>query len=384
MPAYDAVLLVSFGGPEGPADVLPFLRNVTRGRGIPQERLEEVGAHYQLFGGVSPINAQNAALKAAVSAALARTGPDLPVYWGNRNWQPYLVDAVAAMRRDGVRRALAFVTAAYSSYSGCRQYRENLYDAVSTVPGAPVIDKVRPYFDHPGFVEPFVDAVISSIASLPQPARDGARLVFTTHSIPLAQADSSGLLDAPGGAYVAQHRATAQLVADAVAQRTGTARDWDLVYQSRSGPPDQPWLEPDVSEHLEQLSRDGASGAVLVPIGFVSDHMEVVYDLDVVAAGTAARLGLPVARAATPGTDPRFVSMVVDLVRERLDGADRPSVGGGRATGSEAAEAADATEAAEAAVSRRALSPLGPWRDVCLAGCCPNPRGARPAMAGSD
>jgi ferrochelatase len=337
---------------------VPFLENVTRGRGIPRERLAEVGAHYAIFGGVSPINAQNAALLEALRAELAGSGPDLPVYWGNRNWDPYLVDAVRQMHQDGVRRALAFVTAAYSSYSGCRQYRENLMNALvdaGLADGELVIDKVRPYFDHPGFVEPFVDTTVEALAELPPAVQPGARLVFTTHSIPTAQADASGCLDSPGGAYVAQHRATAALVAAGVEAATGTSRGWDLVYQSRSGPPTQPWLEPDVSEHLEQLSVDGAPAAVIVPIGFVSDHMEVVYDLDVLAAQTAAGLGLPVVRAATPGTDPRFVAMIADLVRERV-----------------------------AAAEPQALSPLGPWRDVCLAGCCPNPRGARPAVAGSD
>ncbi len=363
MTSYDAVLLVSFGGPQGPDDVVPFLENVTRGRGIPTERLAAVGAHYALFGGVSPINAQNAALRDALRATLAEAGSDLGVYWGNRNWDPYLVDAVTAMRDAGVRRALAFVTSAYSSYSGCRQYRENLFDACAAVPGAPAIDKLRPYFDHPGFVEPFVDAVIESLAELPPATQDGARLVFTTHSVPTAQADASGRLDTPGGAYVAQHLATATLVANRVAAETGVSRGWDLVYQSRSGPPGQPWLEPDVCEHLEQLGVDGVAAAVLVPIGFVSDHMEVVYDLDVLAAETATRIGLPMTRAATPGTDPRFVAMVADLVRERVetDAATEPW-----------------------SVRRQALSPLGPWRDVCLPGCCPNPRGPRPALAGSD
>ncbi len=262
------------------------------------------------------------------------------------------------MRDAGVRRALAFVTSAYSSYSGCRQYRENLFDACAAVEGAPEIDKVRPYFDHPGFVEPFVDTTIEALTTLAPAAAEGAQLVFTTHSIPTAQADATGRLEGPGGAYLAQHRATAALVAGRVAAETGVVREWDLVYQSRSGPPGQPWLEPDVSEHLEYLAAQGVPAAVLVPIGFVSDHMEVVYDLDVLARETADRIALPMARAATPGTDPRFVSMVADLVRERLE--DR------------------------AAGERSALSPLGPWRDACLAGCCPNPRGPRPAVAGED
>ena len=355
---YDAVLLVSFGGPDGPDDVLPFLTNVTRGRGVPPERLAEVAEHYLLFGGASPINAQNAALRDAVRAALAAEGLGLPVYWGNRNWDPYLRDAMAQMAADGVRRALAFVTAAYSSYSGCRQYRENLYDAVAQVPGAPMLDKLRPYFDHPGFVEPFVDATVEALTELPADLQDGARLLFSTHSIPVAQADSSGALAGPGGAYVAQHLATARLVAAGVTRDTGVERGWDLVYQSRSGAPAQPWLEPDVGEHLERLAAEGVPAAVVVPIGFVSDHLEVVYDLDTLARQTAAETGVAFARAATPGTDPRFVAMVVDLVRERLE--DRP------------------------AAERAALSGLGTWPDRCVAGCCPDPRGPRPALSGAD
>lgn len=344
MTSYDAVLLVSFGGPEGPDDVVPFLANVTRGRGIPPERLAEVGTHYALFGGVSPINAQNRALVAALSERL-----DLPVYWGNRNWKPLLPDVVAEMRDDGVRRALAVVTSAYSSYSGCRQYREDVAEAVTAAgPDAPQIDVVRRYFDHPGFVEPFVDATTAALDDLPEEARGAARLVFTTHSLPTAAAASSG---PEGGAYLAQHHAVAALVAEGVAARTGVPLGWDLVFQSRSGPPEQPWLEPDVSDHLAVLQARGVPGVVLVPIGFVSDHVEVRYDLDVVARETADRLGLPLVRAATPGIDPRFVDMLVELVRER-----REDVPPGR---------------------RRALSPLGPWPDTCPATCCPGRR--RPA-----
>jgi len=360
MADYDAVLLVSFGGPEGPHDVIPFLENVTRGRNIPLDRLAEVGEHYQLFGGISPINSQNRALLGAVRSAMDEAGLALPLYWGNRNWAPYLRDAVERMRADGVRRALAFVTSAYSSYSGCRQYRENLHDALVDTgnPSELAIDRIRQYFDHPGFIEPFVDATIEALAEIPPDVQDGAALVFTTHSLPTAQADSSGLLEGPGGAYVAQHRAAAGLVADRVAADTGIARRWDLVFQSRSGSPSQPWLGPDVSEHLEALVADRTSAAVVVPIGFVSDHLEVIYDLDTLAKQTADVLGLPFARAATPGTDPRFVSMVVDLIKERIE--EVPDWG------------------------RRALSPLGPWRDVCSRGCCPNPRGGRPAVAGMD
>jgi ferrochelatase len=351
---YDALLLVSFGGPEGPDEVVPFLENVTRGRGIPRERLVEVGAHYAEFGGVSPINAQNRALLDALRTDLAGAGIDLPVYWGNRNWGPYLEDALREMRADGVRRALCLVTSAYASYSGCRQYRENLADAVASVESdglgpAPQLDKLRHYFDHPGFVAPMVDAVLRSVAELgvAQP-----RLVFTTHSVPVANAESSG---PNGSAYVTQHRAVAGLIASDVARRTIVDTTWDLVFQSRSGAPHVPWLEPDVSDHLAVLAERGCPGVVLVPIGFVSDHMEVVWDLDTVALRDAAALGLPAVRSATVGTDPRFVAMVRELVLERV--GLQPA---------------------------RALSPLGPSYDVCPVGCCPNPRGPRPALCGSD
>ena len=352
--SYDALLLVSFGGPEGPDDVVPFLENATRGRGIPRERLVEVGAHYTSFGGVSPINEQNRALLGALRADLGAVGLGLPVYWGNRNWDPYLADALRAMRADGVARALCLMTSAYASYSGCRQYRENLADAVAEVEAdglgpAPMLDKLRHYFDHPGFVEPLVDATVEAVGrvGVPRP-----RLVFTTHSIPLASAASSG---PSGDAYLAQHRAVAALVHAAVAGRVDVEGDWDLVYQSRSGAPHVPWLEPDVSDHLDDMAARRTPGVVLVPIGFVSDHMEVVWDLDTVALDHAGALGLPAARAATPGTDPRFVAMVRELVLERV-GLAPP----------------------------RALSPLGPSYDVCPAGCCANPRGPRPALCGSD
>jgi len=352
--SYDALLLVSFGGPEGPDDVVPFLENVTRGRGIPRERLVEVGAHYTAFGGVSPINGQNRELLAALRADLDAAGLDLPVYWGNRNWDPFLADALRQMRDDGVGSALCFMTSAYSSYSGCRQYRENLADAAAQVEAdglgpAPRLDKLRHYFDHPGFVDPMADAVVAAVEQLA--AEHGAvepRLVFTTHSIPTASADSSG---PTGGAYVAQHRAVADAIASRVAERIDVEDGWDLVYQSRSGAPGVPWLEPDVSDHLTQLHAQGVPGAVLVPIGFVSDHMEVVWDLDTVALDDAKALGLPALRSATVGTDPRFVAMVRELVLERVGSA--PAV---------------------------ALSPLGPSHDVCPGTCCPNPRGERPAL----
>jgi ferrochelatase len=355
---YDALLLVSFGGPEGPDDVLPFLENVTRGRGIPRERLLEVGEHYFGFDGVSPINAQNRALIEAVRADFAAHRLELPVYWGNRNWDPYLADAFAQMAKDGVTRVLALLTSAYSSYSGCRQYRENVAAAVEPLgDGAPVVDRVRHYFNHTGFVEAMVASTRAAVDELPEDVRGEARLVFVTHSIPTSMNDRSG---PDGGAYEAQHRDVARLVTAGVASMTGVRHGLDLVYCSRSGPPSQPWLEPDVNDHLEALAAGGVPAAVLVPIGFVSDHMEVKYDLDTEALATAGRLGLPVSRAATVGTDPRFVAGIRALVLERA--------------------ALVRGETSE----RPALGSLGPSHDVCPAGCCPNERDPqRPALCGA-
>jgi protoporphyrin/coproporphyrin ferrochelatase len=339
MAPYDAFLLVSFGGPEGPDDVLPFLRNVTAGRNVPPERLASVAAHYQLFGGVSPINQQCRDLLAAVEKDFAAAGLNLPVYWGNRNWHPMLADTVTAMTGAGVRHALAFVTSAYGSYSSCRQYLDDIQQARARAgAAAPRIDKIRHYFNHPGFIGPLADSTRAAIERLPQADRSGAHLVFTAHSIPEAMAAASGPPGdrPPPGRYVTQLTEAARLVAE----RTGE-HPWRLVYQSRSGPPAQPWLGPDVRDHLTDLAAAGAPAAVLVPVGFVSDHVEVRHDLDVEAAETAARLGLPVQRAATPGTDPRFVSMITELVRERLDGTPRA-----------------------------ALGRLGPAADTCPADCC--------------
>ncbi|GAA3651168.1 ferrochelatase [Nocardioides ginsengisoli] len=314
---YDALLLVSFGGPEKPEDVVPFLENVTRGRGIPRERLEVVGEHYFLFGGRSPINDQNQALIAAVEQELAAHDIDLPIYWGNRNWAPYLADTVEQMAADGVRRALCLVTSAYSSWSSCRQYLDNLEAAVAAVPEgltAPRLDKIRAYYDHPGFVAANVDGVLTALADLPDDVRDGARLVFVTHSIPTTMADASG---PTGGAYVAQHLEVAGIVADQVAAATGVTRAHELVYCSRSGSPHTPWLEPDVNDRLEELAGEGVAAVVLIPVGFVSDHMEVVYDLDTEALATAERLGIPARRAASAGTHPAFVAGVRELILER-------------------------------------------------------------------
>ena len=345
----DVLLIVSFGGPEGPDDVVPFLENVTRGRGIPRERLVEVGAHYGHFGGVSPINALNRDLVAAVRSELESRGHQVPVLWGNRNWGPYLADALREARDRGAERVFAFLTSAYSSYSGCRSYRENLYDAMAEIRAEdpsrdPQVHLLRPYFNHPGFLDPFVDGARAALAQLPE----GSRLVFTTHSIPTADAQRCD--------YLAQHLDVATTIAAAL----GREEEWDLVYQSRSGAPDVPWLEPDISDHLAVLAGKGLPGAAIVPIGFVSDHMEVVWDLDTVAIRDAHELGLVARRVATPGTDPRFVAMVADLLAEgraAVDGlpVDRPSRGA-----------------------------LGPRAVPCVAGCCPNPRGVRPALCGSD
>jgi protoporphyrin/coproporphyrin ferrochelatase len=365
---YDALLLLSFGGPEDPDDVVPFLENVTRGRGIPRERLKEVGQHYFLFGGVSPINAQNRALLNALRKDFAEHGLDLPVHWGNRNWTPYLTDTLRAMVDDGHQRILALVTSAYASYSGCRQYRENLADALAALEaeGRPVprIDKLRHYFNHPGFIGPMTEALLAALDELPEEVRDGAHIAFTTHSIPTTAADTSGPIkahttDGEGGAYVAQHLDVAAVIAEAVREATSVDRPWQLVYQSRSGAPHIPWLEPDICDHLEELHAQGVPAVVMAPIGFVSDHMEVVYDLDTEAAAKAAELGLPASRAATVGADPRFVAAVRELVLERA-----------------AAERGETVE-------RCALGALGPSHDVCPVGCCPA-SSLRPAAAGLD
>ncbi|WP_093171343.1 ferrochelatase [Sinosporangium album] len=304
MGTYDALLLLSFGGPEKPADVLPFLENVVRGRGVPKARLMEVEAHYQRFGGVSPINQQCRDLIEAI-----RPKVDLPIYWGNRNWHPFLTDTVRQMADDGVRRAAAFATSAYASYSACRQYLDDIDRAREAVDGAPEIVKLRHYYDHPGFIAAMADHTAQALGRLPAEVRDGARLVFTAHSIPLTMARTAG---PSGGAYEAQLLSAARLVNAAL----GRTEPFDLVWQSRSGPPEVRWLEPDVCDHLEVLYKQGAQAVVLVPIGFVSDHMEVVYDLDVEARDLAAGLGLPLERASTAGTHPAFTSMVADLLAE--------------------------------------------------------------------
>ena len=332
MAGYDAFLLVSFGGPEGPADVIPFLRNVTAGRDIPLDRLEQVAQHYYRFGGVSPINQQCRELIAAVEKDFAARDVALPVYWGNRNWDPYLTDTLAEMASAGVRRALAFVTSAVSSFSSCRQYLGDIEAARRQVgQRAPQVAKIRQYFNHPGFISSFAAAAAQAAESLPG---DDFDLIFTAHSIPVSMAEASG---PAGGAYQAQLAEAARLVAAEI----GYQRPWHLAYSSRSGPPSQPWLEPDINDLLAERAAAGSRAVLIVPIGSVSDHMEVKFDLDVEAAQTADRLGLKLARAATPGTDHRFVSMITDLVCERLDGTAPLTLGA-----------------------------LGTGPDTCPVGCC--------------
>ncbi|WP_249404848.1 ferrochelatase [Plantibacter sp. CFBP 8798] len=376
---YDAILLAGFGGPEGQDDVIPFLRNVTRGRGIPEERLEEVAHHYRHFGGVSPINDQNRALKAALELELASRGIDLPVLWGNRNWDPYLRDALTEAHERGFTKLIAIATSAYSSYSSCRQYREDFAIAVdeTNLQGEIQIDKVRQFFDHPGFVTPFIDGVREAIAEYlrEQPelsAETEIEVLFATHSIPTGDAARSGP-DFRGfgdhGAYEAQHLAVAEVVmANAIDQLreagvlggavgSGVSVPWQLVYQSRSGPPSMPWLEPDINDAIAELPAAGRKAIVIVPLGFVSDHMEVMWDLDNEAIETAGEHGLAAVRVPTPGTAAAYVKGLVDLVLERRDGTpveDRPH-----------------------------MTDLGPWYDVCRPGCCENARlGFKPAFSG--
>ena len=339
---YDAILIVSFGGPEAPDEVVPFLENVTRGRGIPKERLEQVGAHYHLFGGKSPINDQCRDLIAALEAALPDHRIDLPVYWGNRNWTPMLTDTIQQMADDGITNAIAFVTSATSSYSGCHQYREDIERARAEVgDAAPVVHKILQDYDHPGFIDPMVDNVMAALDSLGDHGND-ARLVFTAHSIPISMSSTSD--------YEVQLRESSRLIAERSGRTEAQRTDFDLVWQSRSGPPQVPWLEPDINDHLEHLSNEGTPAVVVIPVGFISDHMEVMYDLDTEALATAERLALPYARAGTVGTDPRFVTAIIELIEERR--VDGPV---------------------------KALGNLEVRPDFCVPGCCPAPqRPARP------
>jgi ferrochelatase len=338
---YDAILLVSFGGPEKNEDVLPFLENVLRGRNVPRERMLEVAEHYYHFGGKSPINDQNRALIAALAEELYAHAIELPIYWGNRNWHPLLGDTLQKMKDDGIHRALALVTASYSSYSSCRQYRENISAAREQVGnGAPEVEKIRAYFNHPRFIDTIVDRVRVALEQLPPSERHSAHIVYTAHSIPTSMAQSC--------AYVQQLTEASRLVSE----RLGRKGD-PLVFQSRSGPPSQPWLEPDILDHIRNVNSQGTRSLVIVPIGFVSDHMEVLFDLDTQAGELCAELGINMVRAGTAGTHPWFVTMMRELIEERLLASEH----------------------------RPALGVLGPSHDVCPADCCPAPmRAAAPAV----
>jgi len=332
---YDAILVVSFGGPESPDDVIPFLENVLRGRNVPRERMLAVAEHYYHFGGKSPINQQTRELIAALEAELAQHGPKLPVYWGNRNWHPLLPETLLQMKKDGVRRVLGFVTSAYSSYSGCRQYREDIARAQQEVgEGAPEVDKLRVFFNHPGFIEATTERVGDALAAVPVGAKENVQVVYIAHSIPVSMAATSD--------YVRQLEEVRRLVS----HKLGVSNDAH-VYQSRSGAPGQPWLEPDILDYLRAVKTQNlASAVVLAPISFISDHMEVLYDLDVEARQLCDSLPLVMTRAKTVGVHPKFVAMIRELILERVN------------PGSE----------------RRALGTLGPRADVCTEDCCPAPQ----------
>lgn len=358
--AYDAVVLLGFGGPEGQGDVIPFLRNVTRGRGIPDERLEEVAHHYRHFDGVSPINEQNRQLQRALEAEVAARGIDLPVLWGNRNWAPFLTDVLRDAVARGYERVLVLPTSAFASYSGCKQYQENIDEALAQLRSEGhtlAADKVRPYFDHPGFLTPFIDDTKRAITELVDAhpglnAERDLRVIFTTHSVPTSYSTTFGpdhVALENRGAYEAQHLA----VAAEIAAKACPGVAWDLAYQSRSGPPTQPWLEPDINDAIAELPGQDVRAVLIVPLGFVSDHMEVLWDLDTEALETCEEHGLKAVRVPTPGIAPAYVSGLIDLVLERRDGTP--------------------------VADRASLTGLGPWFDVCGTGCCETP--ARAAEA---
>ena len=306
-PSHDAILFVSFGGPEGMDDVIPFLENVLRGRNVPRERMLQVAKHYELFGGVSPINEQNRQMIGALKEELETNGPNLPIYFGNRNWSPMLVDTIRQMRDDRITNALAFVTSAYSSYSSCRQYLENIAEARQIVgEGAPRVEKIRAFYNHPLFIEANVENVRAALHKIPAARRVGTHLIFTAHSIPISMAQNCD--------YEAQLGEAGRLVAEAL-----DVEQWRLVYQSRSGSPTQPWLGPDIRDHLRELHRAGITDVIISPIGFVSDHMEIIYDLDTQAKALCEEIGLNMIRAATAGTHPSFTKMIRELIMERID-----------------------------------------------------------------
>ena len=331
---YDALIVVSFGGPEGMNDVLPFLENVLRGRNVPRERMLAVAKHYELFGGVSPINAENRKLIAALEHEFAEHGPRLPIYFGNRNWHPFLTDTLRKMQADGIQKALAFVTSAYSSYSSCRQYLENIADARAAVgPDAPEVEKIRAFYNHPEFIRANVEQIETALEVFPAERRDNVHVVFTAHSIPVTMAENCD--------YQTQIEETARLIVQELTNGRDP-RPYSVAYQSRSGPPAQPWLEPDICDRLRVLKAGGVDDVVIAPIGFVSDHMEVLYDLDHKAKELSQQLEMNLSRAATAGSHPSFVKMIRELVMERMDHSNE----------------------------RRSLGTAGPRRDQCEAGCC--------------
>jgi ferrochelatase len=337
---YDAVLVLSFGGPEKPDDVIPFLENVLRGRNVPRERMLEVAEHYHHFGGKSPINEQNRELIAALEQELRRNGPELSVYWGNRNWHPLLADTLRQMRDDGVKRAIVYATSAFSSYSGCRQYLEDIERARAEIgPDAPQLDKLRLFYNHPLFIEAAADRVREALNRVPCGKKSSLRILFTAHSVPISMA--------AGSAYVQQLEEACRLVAEAVALPA-----WNLVYQSRSGPPGQPWLEPDIGEALRKIPA--GQTVIVVPIGFISDHMEVLYDLDTEAQQICSEIGVHMIRAATVGVHPKFLAMIRELIRERMGECEA-----------------------------RAIGKFPSNHDVCAEDCCPAPA-RRPSSAASD
>lgn len=341
---YDAILVMSFGGPDKAEDVVPFLENVTRGRGIPKERLEEVGEHYYQFGGKSPINEQNLALIAALEEELAEAGLDLPVYYGNRNWHPLITDTMQQMVDDGVQRAVAFFTSGFSCYSGCRQYRENIVAAQEAVEGAPEIDKIRVFYNHPGFIYPMVDNVRDALSNWEADQRDDVHIIFTAHSIPMGQARNS--------AYEKQLKESCRIIAELL-----ETDNYELVYQSRSGPPQVPWLEPDIVDYMEEIHEQGINDVIIVPVGFISDHMEVMFDLDTEALEAAEEMGMKMVRADTVGTAKPFVQMIRELVEERM--TTNPV--------------------------REALGQYDANHDICPVDCClPGKRPARPATASAE
>jgi ferrochelatase len=346
---FDSILIVSFGGPEGRDDVMPFLENVLRGKPVPRERMLEVAEHYYHFDGVSPINAQNRELIEALKPELAKAGIDLPIYWGNRNWHPLLPDTLRQMKQDGCKRAIAFFTSIFSCYSGCRQYRENIADAREQVGSdAPMVELVRKGFNHPAFIEAQVELTNEALQRVAPERRSGTKILFTAHSIPLSMAEHSR--------YELQLKEASKLVAERIPDSQWPKDNWELVYQSRSGPPQQPWLEPDICDRIEELIKEGVSDFVIVPIGFVSDHMEVMFDLDTEAAELCEKMGVGFQRARTAGTHPAFIRMILELIQERVEGLE----------------------------ARPALGDLGPSHDICPVDCCLYPRPQRPAAVGRD